>query len=128
MKSNPVERLREIFNSTIESGIDYSGPMENIDYYSLLCKSTAENKLFKMFNCNICMFNYKFKNEDSVLILIAIPINVNVETTNDVKHVSERVIDILRVLEDCFITTDYMNSKDVKEDKFIYMTVIKKLK
>ena len=125
---NHVERLREIFNSTIDSGLDYSDSLENIDYYSLLCKATAENKLYKMFSCNLCMFNYKYFGEDSILILIAIPVNLNVETTNDTKHVSERMMDILKVLEDCFITIDYMNSKDVKEDKFIYMVMVKKIK
>jgi len=125
---SPVDKVKDIFNSTIDSGNEYSGSNIDIDYYNLLCKATANSKLFKLFNCNLCMFKYKFEDKDSILILFGIPINVNAELTNDAKHVSERIMDVLRVLESCFITLDYMFTHESKEDKFVYIVAIKKLK
>jgi hypothetical protein len=37
-------------------------------------------------------------------------------------------MDVLKAVEDCFITVDYMDLKTVKEDKFLYMTIVKKIK
>ena len=120
----PRDRLKQIFETTIDSGLKHVGNINELDYYSLLCKSTASNKLYKILGCNVSMFNYEYKNEDSVLIIFSIPVTLN----NENKHVSERIMDILKVVEDCFITTDFMDLKNVKEDKFYYMTVVKSLK
>ena len=125
--SNPVTRINEIFSSTIDSDLSYSGPLTEMNYYNLLFKATTENKLYKMFSCNLCMFNYKYEGVDSVLILFAIPVSVNTEVVADSKHFSERMMDILKILEECFITLDFIHSQDVKEEKFIYLVAIKKL-
>jgi len=122
-----AERLRDIFSTVQEAGLVYTGTLEDIDYYSILCKATANNRLFKMFSCNLCMFAYKYQNEDAVLIIFSVPIAVNQEVTGENKHMSERMVDVLKVIEDCFVTVDYMNSKEVKEDKFVYITIVKKI-
>jgi len=123
----PKDRLREIFNLTIESGLYYQGSLDELDFYSLLCKATANNHLYKLLGCNLCMFNYKFNDEDSILIIISIPVSLN-ENIQINKHISERIMDILKIIEECFSVIDFMNLKDVKEDKFFYMTIVKKIK
>lgn len=129
----PEERLRQIFDNTIESGLKYVGNIDEIDFYSLFCKSTANNQLYKIFSCNLSMFNYEFEGVDSVLIIFSIPVSLNLdskinETQQENKHISERIMDIVRIIEECFITVDYMDLKNIKEDKFMYMVIIKKLK
>jgi len=128
MNTKPIDRLRQIYESTIESGISYSGNLEDIDFYSLLCKSTSNNQLYKIFSCNLYMYNYEFENEDSILMIFSIPVSLNNDNQQENRHVSERVMEILKLVEECFSTVDYMKVKNVKEDKFIYMTVIKKIK
>jgi hypothetical protein len=130
LNTPPKERLRQIFESTIDSGEKYSGNIEDIDYYALLCKSTANNQLYKIFSCNLSMYNYSFKNEDSVIMVFSIPTSINNNTDNQTenKHISERIMDVLKVVEDCFVTVDYMDLKNIKEDKFLYMTIVKKIK
>jgi len=123
---DPTDRLKQIFETTIDTGLKYTGTIDELDYYSLLCQSTASNKLFSILNCNVSMFNYEYNNIDSILIIFSIPITIN--TNNDNKHISERIMDILKLVEDCFITVDYMDLKNVKEDKFYYMTIIKSIK
>ena len=120
----PKDRLKQIFEETIDSGLKHVGNINELDYYSLLCKSTASNKLYKILNCSVSMFNYEYKDEDSVLIIFSIPITLEVEN----KHVSERIMDMLKIIEDCFINTDFMCLKNVKEDKFYYLTIVKSLK
>lgn len=130
----PEERLREIFESTIESGLKYDGNIDEIDYYSLFCKSTANNQLYKIFACNLSMFKYRYENSDSILMIFSIPISLNTEgkidngNQQENKHISERIMEILRIVEEVFIVLDYMDLKNVKEDKFMYMVIVKKLK
>jgi len=130
----PEERLKQIFENTIDSGLKYTGNIEEIDFYPLMCKSTANNQLYKLFSCNLSMFNYEYEGEDSILIIFSIPISLNldskIENGNqpENKHISERIMDIVRIVEECFITVDYMDLKNIKEDKFMYMIIVKKLK
>lgn len=127
-KQSQKERLKDIFLSTIDSGLTYKiENLDEIDYYKLLCQSIANNKIVKMFNCNLSMFNCKYSDEDSVLIIFSIPLSIK-EENSDGKHISERIMDIIKTVEDCFVTVDYMKLKEVKEDKFSYITIIKKIK
>jgi len=123
----PKERLRQIFESTIDSGEKYCGNVDEIDYYSLLCKSTANNQLYKIFSCNLFMYNYTYKEDDAVLMVFSIPLSLS-DNSQENKHVSERIFDVLKIVEECFVTVDFMDLKTVKEDKFLYMTIVKKIK
>lgn len=119
------EKLKEIFESTIESGIKYEGTLESLDYYELFCKAAAQDQLFKLMGNNVCMFNYKKENQDAVMMIFSIPINSPEESGS--KNVADRVMEVVRETEKCFITLDEIQSKEVKEDKFVYITAIKKL-
>ena len=124
----PKERLKQIYDNTIESGDYYSEKIDDIDFYSLLCKATASNNLYKIVGCNLCMFKTLYNESDSILILFSIPVSVNTDVVSDNKHVSERIMEILKIIEDCFITVEYLNAKDIKEEKFVYILVVKKIK
>lgn len=126
MNIKPKERLKQIFDLTIESGLSHQGSLDELDFYSLLCKAATNNYLYKILGCNLCMFKYKFNGEDSILIIISIPLSLN-ENIQINKHISERIMDILKIIEESFSIIDFMNLKDVKEDKFFYMTIVKKL-
>jgi hypothetical protein len=130
----PEERLREIFESTVESGLKYDGNIDEIDFYSLFCKSTANNQLYKIFSCNLSMFNCKYENDNAILIIFSIPLSLNLDgkidngNQQENKHISERIMDIVKIVEEVFIVVDYMDLQNVKEDKFMYMVIVKKLK
>ena len=129
MNTPPKERLKQIFESTVDSGEKYCGNIDEIDYYALLCKSTSNNQLYKIFSCNLFMYNYSYKDEDSVLMVFSIPTSINNNDNQlENKHVSERILDVLKIVEECFVTVDFMDLKTVKEDKFLYMTIVKKIK
>ena len=124
---NPVERLKQIYEDTIENGETFNGDINNIDFYSLMCKATASNNLYKLFSCNLFMFKYTYEEVDSILIIFSIPASLNKDNDKENKHLSERIMDVLKTIEDCFIFIDYMNLKNIKEDNFSYLTVIKKI-
>ena len=42
IKPHVKNRLKEIFESTVESGIKYDGTIESVDYYSMFCKAIAQ--------------------------------------------------------------------------------------
>ena len=123
-KTDVKDRLKEIFESTVESGIKYDGSTDNLDYYNLFCKAAAQEELYKMVGNNLCMFNCKFNSKDSVMMIFFIPIN---SEETGAKNVAERVMEVVEKVETCFVTLDYLKSQEVKEDKFIYVIAIKNI-
>jgi len=122
--SHVKEKLREIFETTIDTGLKYDGSCKAPEYYSLFCKAAAADQLYKLMGNNLCMFNCTFYDNDAVMMLFSIPINSN-ET--GAKNIAERVMEVIAGVESCFVTTDYVKSEEVKEDKFVYITVVKKV-
>ena len=118
------ERLKEIFETTVESGLKYEGSHKNPEYYNLFCKAAANQQLYKIAGNNVCMFNCSYNNVDSVMMLFSIPINSN---DSGAKNIAERVMEVVADIENCFITTDFVKSEEVREDKFVYVTVLKKV-
>jgi hypothetical protein len=117
-------RLKEIFETTIESDLYYNDTVENINYYNMFCKAASQNQIYKIFNNDLCMFNYKYDNEDAILMIFYLPINENNYRS---KKISEKIIEIIEIIEETFITVDYLRSNEIKEDKFIYVVSIKKI-
>ena len=123
--SHIQERLKEVFENTVESGIKYDGKITSPDYYSLFCKAASKEQLYKLMGNNVCMFNCTLENKDAIMILFSIPINTSEES--GAKNVAERVMEVIENLEICFTTLDEVNSEIVQEDKFVYVTAIKKI-
>ncbi len=119
------ERLKEVFENTIDSGIKYEGAVETPEYYSLFCKAAAKDQLHKLMGNNLCMFNCNYDNDDAIMIIFSMPIN---SQDSGAKNVAERVMEVITEVEKCFITLDHIKSEEVKEDKFVYVTAIKKIK
>jgi len=119
------DRLKEVFENTVESGIKYEGSVESPEYYSLFCKAAARDQLHKLMGNNLCMFNCSYDGDDAVMIIFSMPIN---SQDSGAKNVAERVMEVIGGIEDCFITLDHVKSEEVKEDKFVYVTAIKKIK
>ena len=119
------DRLKEVFENTVDTGIKYEGSVESPEYYSLFCKAAAKDQLHKLMGNNLCMFNCTYDNSDSVMIIFSIPIN---SQESGAKNVAERVMEVIGGIEECFVTLDHVKSEEVKEDKFVYVTAIKKIK
>jgi hypothetical protein len=119
------EKLKEIFESTIDNGLKYEGNHTSSEYYNLFCKAASKDALHKVLgNNNLCMFNYTYEDCDAVMMLFSIPIN---STETGAKSIAERVMKVISEVENCFTTTDYVKSEEVKEEKFVYITIIKKV-
>jgi len=123
--SHVRERLKEVFENTIDTGIKYNGSVENPEYYTLFCKAASKDQLYKLMGNNLCMFNCSYNNEDSIMMIFSIPIN---SQDSGAKNVAERVMEVIGGVESCFVTLDHVKSEEIKEDKFVYVTAIKKIK
>lgn len=123
--SKPQERLREIFDLTVESDLKYDGLLEEMSYYNAMCKAAAKDVLFKLFGSNLCMFNFIYEENDAVLMLFSIPLNES--SGPGAKHIAERVMEVVGNVEEVFTTVEHMESKEVKEDRFVYVTIVKKI-
>lgn len=120
------EKLQEVFETTIESDQEYNGPIDVIDYYSLFCKAASNDNLFKLMGNNFCMFKHFYEKQDAVMIMFSIPINSREEIVGS-KNVAERIMEVVEATEKSFITIDSMKSEEIKEDKFVYVTMVKVL-
>ena len=119
------QKIKDIYEQTINDGVKYEGLInDNLNYYNLFCKAAAKEKLYKVKQNNVCMFNCTYENKDAILMIFALPLNI--ETNTGSKNIAERVIKIVEMLEDCFIRLEYMNSVCLDEEKFIYITAVKK--
>jgi hypothetical protein len=119
----PKNVLLDHYESTIENGVKFEGNLDEIDYFKTFSKAEQKKQMFKMHGCNVCMLNYE---DNSVLIIFAIPIRSAVEGDEN-KHVSERMMDVVKNIEDVFINVESMTANEVKEDKVIYLTILKKV-
>lgn len=118
------QKFRSAIEATLESDdLRYTGELKNMDYFGLFCKATAKDKLYKFLGLNVCMFNYLHENHDSLLIIFSIP-NGEESSTKDV---ADKVMDIVDLSEQLFITIDHLDSTEIKDDKFIYTTIVKKI-
>jgi len=115
-------RLREIFLKIIKTDLKYNGTVDEIDYFNLYFKTASQDALYRLMGSNFIMLNFSYEAEDAVLMIFSIPINSDSGT----KHISERVMEIIGNTERCFITLDYSDSKEVRDDKFVYVTIVKK--
>jgi len=118
------EKLKDIFDNTIESSFAFDGDVTKPDFYSMFCKAASENNFYKLMGANLCMLNCKYESKDSIMMLFSVPINAE---ESGAKTVAERVMEIVLEIEKCFTTLDYLKSIEVKEDKVVYITAIKKL-
>ena len=119
------DKLKEVFELTIDSGINFDGNLDEIDYYNLFCKAASNDKLYKVMGNNVCMFNCELDHDDAVLMIFFLPIN---SEESGAKNIAERVMEVVEQIELCFISIDYLKSEEVKEDKFIYVSAVKKVK
>jgi len=118
------KKLKDIFENTIDSDLKFEGNLKNLEYYSMFCKAASENQLHKIIGNNVCMFNYYYKKEDSIIMLFSLPINID---ESGAKTVAERVMEVITLIEECFITLEFVKSEEVQEDRFVYITAIKKI-
>jgi hypothetical protein len=120
------EKLREVFEQTEDSDQVYDGNFENIGYYKLFCKAASNNTLCKLMGNNLFMFRCTYENKDAIMMVFMVAIN-NAEDNTGAKNVAERVMEVVEATEKCFVTLDLVKSEEIKEDKFVYITLVKVL-
>ena len=124
MNEHVKTKLKEIFESTIENGVIYEDSIDHLEYYALFCKAASKDQLFKVFGNNLCMFSCTYEKEDAIMMIFSIPIN---SQETGAKNIAERVMEVITAIEKCFVTLDHVKSEEVSEDKFVYVSAIKKI-
>lgn len=102
-------------------------PVQDTDYFTLCCKAESENKRDSILGYVVYTFYQEYDSTDAVVFIFSLPTYEKEEVNKEIKHVSQKVLEILKLVEDVFIIVDHMEVKNVREDKFTYFTVIKKI-
>ena len=119
------EKLREAFESVLDSDCKYEGSIKHMNYIDLFYKAASKRSLFKLMGNDVCMFLCELDGQEAVVMIFYIPIN---SEETGAKNVAERVMQVVEEVEKCFVTLDYLNSEEIKEDKFVYVVAVKKMK
>jgi hypothetical protein len=117
------EKIKNIIKKTVELPQSYNDDIHKINCFKMFMNVKHEN-IYKMMNFNICSFNYEYEGYKSVLLIFSTSIN-DKDTTKDTTN---KIINVIDILEKSLITLDYIESKEIKEDNQIYLIVVKKLK
>lgn len=115
-------KLKKAFEEVLISDLKYNKPIEDIDY-TILTKAMAVDKTIKVLGCIVCMFNCTFENSSAVLIVFSyFP-----KDDSGSKHISEKAIDIIDLLQEVFITLDHIDIINPKGEGYIYIVSVKKV-
>ena len=125
MSTRLKKKMIEMFDETRQKDDYFECELDKIEFYKIFFNA-GKDGIYSYKDNNICMFKYKFDDCDSVLIIISIPIN-SVKETSTSKNVAERIMEIVKVTEECFTIVDYTEATEVKKEKFIYLTIVKKV-
>jgi hypothetical protein len=115
-------RIRKTFQETLNSDLSYSKQIEDIDF-TVMTKSMAVEKTIKVMGCIVCMFNYLFEETPSILIVFSYYPKDDVGS----KHISEKTIEVIDLLQEVFITLDHIDIINVKSEPFVYIVAVKKI-
>lgn len=115
-------KLKKAFEEVLGSDLKYNKPIEDIDY-TVLTKAMAVDKTMKVLGCIVCMFNCIFENSPAVLVVFSYFPKEDVGS----KHISEKTIDVIDLLQEVFITLDYIDIISPKSEGYVYIISIKKV-
>ena len=115
------DKILELFEHTKTLELSYNGALKDIDHEHLNFKAGESKNLYDILGGTLSLFNHQFNGCDSILMIVSIPV-----VGKDIsKQLSERVMEIYKVFEECFVTLDY--SQMVEKKPYMYITVTKKL-
>ena len=115
-------KLKKAFTEVLSSDLKYCKPIEDIDY-TILTKAMAVDKTIKVLGCMVCMFNCTFESSPAVLIVFSYYPKDDVGS----KHISEKTIDVIDLLQEIFITLDHIDIISPKSEGYVYIVSIKKV-
>ena len=118
-----VPRLRDMFESTIDSDFKYDGSFKDVDCSSILYKAKEKELTTDVGKFNVSMANCLYESKESVLIVFS----MQVEAKIGVKYVSDKVMEIIHLLETAFINLDSIqtNEESSEDTKCVNIIVIK---
>ena len=123
MSNRAIIKLKEVFESTVESDVKCNTKIDDIDYSKLFVKAGENNTLFTFFGHDLYTFNYVYNDKDCVMMIFRIPVNSSEKNS---KGIAEKIMELVNIIETCFTITEYLRVSE-KEEKFIYLTVIKEV-
>lgn len=120
-KEGLYDRLKEIFKKTITSKNRYNGSIKNMEFFKLSIQAVSNNSMYRLIGSDLFTFNTTYEGKEAILMIFSMPLSSDSGT----KHIAEKVMEIITTVEKCFVTIDYSKSQESKEDKFVYVALIK---
>ena len=122
MKKQLKQRLNDLYERTIDNGYELSNKLDfdNLDFYNLYSNAVQSNCAITLdAKDNLFFLNHKYNNQKGLLMIYMIN---NLDTN---KKLSEKIMNIVSVLEDIFISLDDTIIKN--ENSATYLIIYKNL-
>jgi len=121
MRKHLKQRVLDLYEKTLENGYDLSDnfDIDNIDFYNLYSKAMQYDCAVSFDNDNLFFINHKQNGTSGIIIIYM----VNNLDTN--KKLSEKIMNLVSILEDLFISLD--QTKIITENSATYLVIYKNL-
>ena len=121
------KKFKDLYDKAMESDQYFENiDQTSINFFDLVFKASSKNLYCLFKGNNLCIFKCKYYNDPYMMIIFGIPSKKKSETSGK-KFISERIIDLIKCVEDCLITVDKMKSFENQDDKFVYLSCMKKI-
>jgi len=124
MKKKLKQIILDLHDKTLESGDFIICPSDSIidlNFYNLYVNATKYDCIATFNNDNIFSVNHQYKENDGIIFIYMIGNDTN-------KKMTEKVINMISVMEDVYISLDMTNIKiNDGENSTVYLIIYKNL-
>jgi len=121
-----AEKLLSLARKAVKEGPDFTGSIEDVDCYNLLCKAAESDKLYRLLGADFCIFRTTYEDKPALLLVFSLPVRISHDDPSDPqrgKHVSERSINILEMVEEALDSVDRVITRQANQ--FVYLIMIR---
>lgn len=113
-------KLVQLYDKVLDNDLSIDGDTikNNEDHFSAICRSTESDSYFRYSNDSFYMYS---DATDEAYMYILVVLSDIINTSN--KELSERILELLTLLESMFIKLNYTNSYKDNGSNIVYLVV-----
>jgi hypothetical protein len=116
------DRFKNLYESFVDIDDEYCYiDQTNIDLYNLIVQSASKDRLHNFKGSQLCFFKTRRFNEEMMIILFCIPLKNKKDKKIGSKFISEKIMNLIKIMEYCFVDFQDLKIKNDNNGKFMYL-------